>query len=166
MTPQIDGIAIEPERYELIDAIAAGEWTRRQFFGITGAGLIVALLAGDEASAQQPQRGGQRGGGGPPEIGGWVHIGADGAVTAYTGKVEVGQNVRTSLAQAVADELRVPLKSVKMVMADTALVPYDYDFFKIDVPKAETLEVTIEFDTFDGDMDLFLVNEDIQTIAS
>lgn len=129
MTPHLDGIVIEPERYELIEAIAESEWTRRQFFGITGAGLIVALLAGDEAAAQQPQRGGQRGGGGPPEIGGWVHIGADGAVTAYSGKVEVGQNVRTSLAQAVADELRVPYQSVKMVLADTALVPFDAGTF-------------------------------------
>ena len=35
---------------------------------------------------------------------------SDGRVTAYTGKVEIGQNIRTSLAQVVADELRVPLE--------------------------------------------------------
>src|SRR5262245_52855977 len=127
MNPQLD-FEIEPERYELIEAFAASEWTRREFFGIAGAGLIIALLMGEEAEAQQPGRGGGRPGG-PQEIGAWVHIGEDGAVTGYTGKVEVGQNVRTSLAQAIADELRVPYKSVKMVMADTALVPYDAGTF-------------------------------------
>ena len=44
-------------------------------------------------------------------------ISEDGVVTAYTGKVEVGQDIRTSLSQAVAEELRVPLESVRLVMA-------------------------------------------------
>lgn len=124
MTPQLD-FEIEPERYELIDAFLASEWTRREFFGIAGAGIIIALLMGEDAEAQQPGKGG----GGPREISAWVHIAEDGAVTAYSGKVECGQNVRTSLAQAVADELRVPYKSVKMVLSDTALVPYDAGTF-------------------------------------
>jgi isoquinoline 1-oxidoreductase len=128
MTPHLDGLVVEPERYELADAIAASAWTRREFSRIAGAGLVVAILMGREAEAQQPGRGGPRGGG-PQEIGGWVHIGKDGAVTAHSGKVEVGQNVRTSLAQAVADELRVPAASVTMVMSDTALVPYDAGTF-------------------------------------
>jgi isoquinoline 1-oxidoreductase len=55
----------------------------------------------------------------------WIHIGGDGTVTAYTGKVEVGQNIRTSLAQTVAEELRVPLDSVRVVMGDTDVTPYD-----------------------------------------
>lgn len=55
----------------------------------------------------------------------WLAIGADGVVTVYTGKVEVGQNIRTSLAQAVADELRVPLEAVRLVMADTGRTPFD-----------------------------------------
>lgn len=46
-------------------------------------------------------------------------------VTVYTGKVEVGQNIRTSLSQLVAEELMVPLSSVTMIMGDTDLVPYD-----------------------------------------
>ena len=48
---------------------------------------------------------------------------SSGGVTAYTGKVEIGQNIRTSLAQAVADELRLPIEPVTMVMADTDLTP-------------------------------------------
>src|SRR5262249_48835167 len=56
-------------------------------------------------------------------------IGEDGSVTAYTGKVELGQNIRTSLTQAIAEELAVPLESVHLVMADTALTPFDMGTF-------------------------------------
>ena len=69
---------------------------------------MVAARAADRRRAQES--GAARGGGGrhaAPEIGAWLHIGEDGAVTVYTGKVEVGQNIRTSLAQVVAEELRV-----------------------------------------------------------
>jgi nicotinate dehydrogenase subunit B len=116
---------IEFERYELFDSIVDLETTRRDFFRIAGGGLIVALLLGEEAMAQRP--GGRPGG--PREIGGWIHIGEDSAITVYSGKVEIGQNIRTSLAQVVAEELHVPVKSIRMVMADTAAVPYDAGTF-------------------------------------
>jgi CO/xanthine dehydrogenase Mo-binding subunit len=112
---------IEVERYELYEALEHLETTRREFFRIAGGGVIIALLLGEDAAAQRP--GGK--GGGPPEIGAWVHIGEDSQITAYTGKVEIGQNIRTSLSQVVAEELRVPIKSIRMVMADTGLVPPD-----------------------------------------
>lgn len=60
-----------------------------------------------------------------PLIGDWLHIEADGSVIVYTGKVEVGQHIRTSLAQAVAEELRVPISAIRLVMADTDITPYD-----------------------------------------
>ena len=47
----------------------------------------------------------------------------------FTGKVEVGQNIRTSLAQLVAEELRVPFDSIAMVMGDTDLTPWDMGTF-------------------------------------
>ena len=50
---------------------------------------------------------------------------AAGQITGYTGKTEIGQNIRTSLAQAIADELRVPMPAVALIMADTDLVPFD-----------------------------------------
>ena len=50
-------------------------------------------------------------------------------VTICTGKTEVGQNIRTSLSQAAAEELHCPIASIKLVMADTALVPYDMGTF-------------------------------------
>ncbi len=55
----------------------------------------------------------------------FLHIAEDGTVTCYTGKIEMGQGVITSLPQMMADELNVPLEKVRMVMGDTDLCPYD-----------------------------------------
>ena len=120
----------EPERYEL-DAAPAYRFSlgRRGFFKSVGAGIVVALMV-ERALAQQ-ETGRRRAGGGrtPQDIGAWLHIAEDGTITAYTGKVEVGQNIRTSLAQVIAEELRVSVESVRMVMADTKLTPYDAGTF-------------------------------------
>jgi isoquinoline 1-oxidoreductase len=123
--------SIEPERYELaLPPAYHFDMGRRDFFRILGAGVLV-ISVWNEGSAQQESGGGRRqfGGSTPNEIGAWLHIGEDGIITAYTGKAEVGQNVRTSLSQAVAEELRVPLEKIKMVMADTDLTPYDAGTF-------------------------------------
>jgi CO/xanthine dehydrogenase Mo-binding subunit len=57
------------------------------------------------------------------ELDDWLAIEPDGTVTAYSGKVELGTGVRTALAQIVAEELDVPLASVRLVMGDTARTP-------------------------------------------
>jgi isoquinoline 1-oxidoreductase len=54
-----------------------------------------------------------------------VHIGRDGTITVLTGKVEMGQGARAELTQAAAEELHVPPEQIRMVMADTGLVPDD-----------------------------------------
>src|SRR5262249_55158015 len=92
--PLLDALP-EPERYELWDALDdLLEPSRRAFFRIVGGGLVVALVLGDaalrEASAQVQRR---QPGRLPRELGAWLHIGQDGAVTVYTGKTEVGQNI-------------------------------------------------------------------------
>jgi nicotinate dehydrogenase subunit B len=92
----------------------------------------VVCLAVGESLAQQPGRGRGRGFGGgnvPQELGAWLHIDEAGQVTVYTGKVELGQNIRTSLSQVVAEELRLPVPAIHLVMADTGLVPYDMGTF-------------------------------------
>jgi len=119
---------IELERYEFFEGpLYQFELDRRDFLKVLGGGILVCLVAGD-AIAQQPGRRGGRGGG-PSPIGAWIHIAENGQITAFTGKVELGQNARTSLTQAVAEELRVPVSAVKMVMADTDLVPFDMGTF-------------------------------------
>jgi isoquinoline 1-oxidoreductase len=55
----------------------------------------------------------------------WLYIAADGSIDVYTGKVEVGQNIRTSLTQAVAEELCVLPSTIHLIMADTDRTPYD-----------------------------------------
>src|SRR6516162_3913326 len=122
-----DDFLSEPERYELDEGSLFGEFDRREFFQIVGGGIVVAILFRDAALGQGPPQRRQRGGGTPPpqDIGAWLHIGEDSAVTAYTGKVEIGQNIRTSLTQVVAEELRVPPAQVRLVMSDTARVPFD-----------------------------------------
>jgi nicotinate dehydrogenase subunit B len=100
---------------------------RRHFFKLLGGGILVAFLA-PSLSAQE--RRGRRGG--PPrpmEVSAWLHIGEDGIVQVFTGKTEVGQNIRTSLSQAVAEELHVPIDRIRMLMADTDLVPFDMGTF-------------------------------------
>jgi isoquinoline 1-oxidoreductase len=59
----------------------------------------------------------------------WLTVRPDGTVVAYAGKVEYGQGIRAGLAIEVADELRVPLASVDVVLGDTALVPWDMGTF-------------------------------------
>lgn len=124
----LENLEIEQERYELWDdPTFFAEMDRRDFFRLVGGGLVVALLLPDALSAQQPGRPGFRVG--PQDIGAWLHIGEDGAVSVSTGKVEIGQNIRTSLTQVVAEELRVPVGRIRMVMADTQLAPYDAGTF-------------------------------------
>jgi CO/xanthine dehydrogenase Mo-binding subunit len=122
-------IEVEVERYELIEpARYRFEVERREFmriFAVMGAGVLV--LASVPGSAQESGRTGQQSA--SSDVSAWVHIDERGRITGYTGKTEIGQNIRTSLAQAIADELRVPLDRVALVMADTDLVPFDQGTF-------------------------------------
>ena len=119
----------EPERYELSGpSLHTFEVDRRDFFKTLGGGILVAVYFSSAAKAQESGRGrgGFRAQPVPQEIGAWLHINADGAVTGFTGKVEVGQNARTSLSMAIAEELGAPLSSVELVMGDTDRTPFDF----------------------------------------
>ena len=120
---------IEVERYELAEAAPYRfELERREFmriFSVMGGGLLV--FASMPAASQESGRAGQQAA--ANDVSAWVHIDEHGRITGYTGKTEIGQNIRTSLAQAIADELRVPLARVSLVMADTDLVPFDQGTF-------------------------------------
>ena len=109
-------------------------WTRRRFLKSFTGGLAVLLLVDPESLFAQRESGGagrgSRGGNRrPPELAAWLHIAADGSVTVFSGKAEVGQNVRTMLTQAIAEELPTPLATIKVVLADTSLVPWDAGTF-------------------------------------
>ncbi len=129
-----DDFPVEPERYEFFEGPRYQfDLDRRDFLKVAGGGIVVCLFW-TEAPAQQPGRRGSgrgRGFGGnmPQELGAWLHIDEQGQVAVYTGKVEIGQNIRTSLSQAVAEELRLPIAAVSLVMADTDRVPFDMGTF-------------------------------------
>jgi len=100
------------------------ELDRRDFLKLCGGGLLVCI-ASRPALAQRGRREHEL----PKEISAWLFIDANGKVTVFTGKIETGQNIRTSLAQQVAEELRVPFNSITMVMGDTDLTPWDMGTF-------------------------------------
>jgi nicotinate dehydrogenase subunit B len=122
-------MTFEPERYELSSgSLHTFEVDRRDFFKTLGGGIVIAVCFSTAAKAQESGGGrGGRGGGqaAPQDIGAWLHIDANGGVAAFTGKVEVGQNARTSLSMAIAEELGAPLSAVELVMGDTDRTPYD-----------------------------------------
>lgn len=100
---------------------------------MVGGGLLVVLVSRDAFASPvlgrltngQPSGEPQL----PESVSAWLHIDEHGAVTVFTGKVEFGQGIRTSLAQEVAQELCVPLSSVSLVMGDTMLTPFDMGTF-------------------------------------
>jgi nicotinate dehydrogenase subunit B len=56
-----------------------------------------------------------------PFLDSWIRIDADGGVTVFTGKAELGQGAKTALQQIAAEQLDVPFESLKVVTADTSL---------------------------------------------
>ncbi|MFI5169587.1 MAG: molybdopterin cofactor-binding domain-containing protein [Vicinamibacterales bacterium] len=118
---------LEPERYELREGLPYHfALPRRGFLQLLGG--IVVLVAARDAYTQESGRE-TRGSAAENDLAAWLHVAEDGTVTVFTGKVEVGQNARTSLAQAVADELHAPIESIGLVMADTDRTPFDAGTF-------------------------------------
>jgi nicotinate dehydrogenase subunit B len=74
-----------------------------------------AVLAVDAAHAQ---------GGRPPlmpdQLSSYIAVTADGSVSAFFGKMDMGQGLFTAIGQIVAEELDVPFKAVKVIMGDTS----------------------------------------------
>ena len=94
------------------------EPAERDYFAVLGDGLVVVLPPASAAAGTWSTSGGA-----------WLHARADGIVTAFTGKVDVGQDNRTALRLLVAEELRVPVENVRLAMGDTDLCPYDMGTF-------------------------------------
>ena len=118
----------EIERYELAEASRYHfAFDRRGFLKTFGSGLVVLLVA---PRLEGQESGRARGGESlPSDVNAWLHIAPTGEVTVFTGKAEVGQNIRTSLSQAVAEELQVPLATITLVMGDTERTPFDAGTF-------------------------------------
>jgi len=96
---------------------------RRDFFKLLGGGIIVFFLprCTNDKTGKTREHGRKK----KIDYNAYLRIGEDGTVTCYTGKIEMGQGIITSLVQIMADELNVPMEKVKMVMGDTDLCPWD-----------------------------------------
>ena len=96
---------------------------RRDFFKLLGGGILILfqpwnvldIMALPAEQARTLTK----------DYNAFLHIAEDGTVTCYTGKIEMGQGIITSLAMEMADELNVPLEKVKIILGDTELCPYD-----------------------------------------
>ena len=107
---------------DFYDIAPALPLSRREFIKLLGGGIVILFAVG-EPSLLEAQR--QRGQPLPDDFNAFLRIGEDGRVSCFTGKIEMGQGVITSLAMMLADELEIPLDSVDMVMGDTDLCPWD-----------------------------------------
>jgi isoquinoline 1-oxidoreductase beta subunit len=87
---------------------------RRTFLQVLGSGLLITVTS---------PRAWTDGNGMP--VSARLFLNEDGTITALSGKVEEGQGPRAELTQAAAEELRVAVDRVRLVMADTDLVPDD-----------------------------------------
>jgi nicotinate dehydrogenase subunit B len=57
------------------------------------------------------------------EVDSFLAVHADGSVTIYTSKVDVGTGLRLAMSQMVAEELGIPVERISVVEGDTALTP-------------------------------------------
>ncbi len=100
--------------------------SRRNFLKITGSGIIVLFTVDitDILARRTMQVPGY-----PTDLNSYLRIGEDGRISLFTGKIEMGQGIYTSLPQMLAEELDVPLSAIDPVLGDTDLCPWDMGTF-------------------------------------
>ena len=119
---------MSPDWNEVFDYLGIDpptEVSRRRFLELLGGGIVVAVSV-PGLLAQEARRFGREL---PDDFNAFLRIGEDGRVSCFTGKIEMGHGVFSSLAQMLADELEVPVDAVDMVMGDTDLCPWDMGTF-------------------------------------
>ena len=95
---------------------------------LTGGGALIVSFSLADAFAQQQEAPAAAPAPSPPGslktspyLDSWIRIDADGSITVFTGKAELGQGFKTAAQQIAAEELDVPFASLKVVTADTKL---------------------------------------------
>jgi nicotinate dehydrogenase subunit B len=97
-------------------------FSRREFLRTSGS-LVVAFSLSPLLARAASAIGAIRKDVSPGQVDSFLAIGADGTVTCYSGKVDLGTGVVTALRQIVADELTVPLEKIDLITGDTLLTP-------------------------------------------
>ncbi len=111
--------------YDSRDTILTAPHSRREFLQRVGGGIIIVFSVAKSSEAQERSFGGED----SRDFNAYLRIGEDGRVTCFSGKIEMGQGIITSLAQMLANELDVALETVDMVMGDTSVCPWDMGTF-------------------------------------
>jgi nicotinate dehydrogenase subunit B len=125
-----EGIEIKNDQYleiDFTDDASDLNLNRREFLKLAGGGIFILFTIWDSSLISPEVMGAQQTP--PTDFNAFLRIGEDGRVSCYTGKIEMGQGVVTSLAQMLAEELDVSLDVVDMVMGDTDLCPWDMGTF-------------------------------------
>jgi nicotinate dehydrogenase subunit B len=100
------------------------EFSRRQFLKGTGALLVsFSMVELADKLGIAPQTASAQGGNTPQTLDSWVAIAADGNVTVYTGRADMGQGTFTVQYQLAAEELGVAMNRIRLVECDTAMTP-------------------------------------------
>ncbi|MBK3518872.1 xanthine dehydrogenase family protein molybdopterin-binding subunit [Carboxylicivirga marina] len=98
---------------------------RRNFIKKLGGGLIIVFSLSTQAFKSRSEDDHDKRSDEELDLNAYLRIKEDGTVDCYTGKIEMGQGIITSLAQVLSEELEVPMNTINMVMGDTDLCPYD-----------------------------------------
>src|SRR5262245_18931616 len=99
---------------------------RRDFLAASGSLVVpftLARLVDDVAVASAAQLPPGFNGTGSNQLDSWIAVNADGSVTAFTGKCELGHGLYTSQTQLIVEELSVPFNRVKLIQCDTGVTP-------------------------------------------
>ncbi|UCF20527.1 MAG: xanthine dehydrogenase family protein molybdopterin-binding subunit, partial [Gemmatimonadota bacterium] len=101
---------------------------RRDFVKMLGGGIVVIVNLGPLTlfNSRAPEEFQRRY---PEDINAYLHIAENGKVTLFSGKIEMGQGVMTSLTQMAAEDLGVSLETIHIVMGDTDTCPWDMGTF-------------------------------------
>jgi nicotinate dehydrogenase subunit B len=104
-------------------ALAGAGLGRREFLKQSGALFVSFSAVGADAAGRATESLQGMNGPGNAQLDSWIAVGADGRVTAYTGKCELGQGLYTAQMQLIAEELGVAVNRVTLIQCDTASTP-------------------------------------------
>ncbi|MEE9117084.1 MAG: molybdopterin cofactor-binding domain-containing protein [Calditrichia bacterium] len=114
-------------KIDFTDEVSNLKTNRREFLKLSGSGIFIlftvldsSLIISDIMGAQKTHS---------TDFNAFLRIGEDGRVSCFTGKIEMGQGIITSLSQMLAEELDISLDVVDIVMGDTDLCPWDMGTF-------------------------------------
>jgi CO/xanthine dehydrogenase Mo-binding subunit len=109
-----------------MNAPALGKFSRRKMLAGGGALIVSFALFDQRLFAQEAEEGGAQSGPklpgslqNSPMLDSWIRIEADGSVTLFTGKAELGQGIKTALVQLAAEELYLEPRAIKVISSDT-----------------------------------------------